>query len=180
MAAAIVAVAGLASVAATTRRLPVVDAREFRVLDAGGKVRATLGPSEARYGGIDDGQSATPTTALRIYDDTLSPRVILASAWEETGRSAQAGGSLVLSGRQDGPIMSVEANGEEAVVVLQGAEGNRVLLGGADTHGLTVRNGLREGNLISVGGGAGFEASDGKMTFYDSAGRAIGSVPGVR
>jgi hypothetical protein len=48
MAAAIVAVAGLASVAATPRRLPVVDAREFRVVDATGKVRATLGPSEFR------------------------------------------------------------------------------------------------------------------------------------
>ena len=85
-----------------------------------------------------------------------------------------------MSGRQDGPIMSLGADGEEAMVVLQGAEGNRVLIGGAATHGLTVRNGLKEGNVISVGGGAGFEASDGKMTFYDRAGRALGSVPAVR
>src|SRR5689334_18235255 len=65
LASGLVIAAGLGSAAAAKAPTPTVDAREFRVVDADGKVRATLGPSEFRWGGVDDGPFATATTALR-------------------------------------------------------------------------------------------------------------------
>ena len=175
LACGLVLAAGLGSAAAAKAPTPTVDAREFRVVDADGKVRATLGPSEFRWGGIDEGPFSTATTALRLYDEYESPHVILASTWNELG--LQRGGSLLLSGKRDGPVGQIVASGHGATVLLHNEGGNFVALGGQTPHGITVRNGLNQGNAIFVGGGVGFEAADGKMTFYDREGRATSSVP---
>lgn len=175
LASGLVIAAGLGSAAAAKAPTPTVDAREFRVVDADGKVRATLGPSEFRWGGVDDGPFATATTALRLYDEYEVPHVILSSTWSELGD--HRGGSLLVSGKRDGAVGQIGASGFGASVLLHNEGGNFVALGGQTPHGITVRNGLTESNSTFVGGGVGFEAADGKMTFYGRDGRATSSIP---
>src|SRR4029079_6570191 len=152
-------------------------AREFRVVGSDGKVRATLSPSEKRWGGVDDGMFGTATTALRLYEHGGSPRAILGAAWEETGRSLEAGGTLTLSGRREGPVLHLGADGEAATIVLQGDDGNWVALGGKTRHGLIVGDGFTKGNQTTLGGGAGFEAVNGSITFFDYQGRPTATLP---
>jgi ketosteroid isomerase-like protein len=181
VAGALLVAAGLASAAAAAGPAPIVDAREFRVIGADGKVRATLGPSEQRWGGVDDGQFGTATTALKLYDDRQLPHVILASAWEPSASDPVEGGSLFLSGRRDGPVVSIGTDHSASVILQGGADGNWVALGGGAGgmyhYGLTVRTGQTRGSEILQGGGAGFEAADGKITFFDHTGRPTTTLP---
>ena len=81
-----------------------IEAQRFVLRDSSGKVRATLGPEQLGYGGIDTPSAYTSVTALRLLDRSGALRAQLEASWDWADEDPASYGSLSLPSRQSREI----------------------------------------------------------------------------